>query len=230
MHPFSVIIITKNEEGNLPVLLASIKKQTVQPAEVIVSDAQSTDKTRKIAKDFGARIVDGGLPSKGRNAGAVVAKTEYLLFLDADVELKDSEFFQKAWENFHGQEFDLATVDVDPKSEHWWDKFSHKFYNRYVRLWGAQHPHTPGFCIFSKSALHKKMGGFDEQIVFCEDHEYAHRAVKKHGAKFGFLKKEIAVPVSVRRMERDGRATIAVKYFLGEMHFLFLGPIRNEKF
>jgi len=229
MPPFSIVIITKNEEEYLPILLESIKYQTLQPHEIIVADAGSTDATPQIAQKYGARLIPGGMPSKGRNAGAQASTTDNLLFLDSDVELKDPKFLEKAWQDFHEQEFDVATVDVDPKSSNWWDWLSHKLYNRYVRLWGARHPHAPGFCILARKKMHERSGGFDELIVFCEDHEYAHRAVKKHGAKFGFIK-NVSVPVSVRRMDRDGRLNIAVKYLLGELHFLFLGPIRDEKF
>ena len=228
MQPFSIIIIAFNEEENLPVLLNSIKSQTLQPAEVIVADAKSKDKTVEIAMSAGAKVVEGGLPSRGRNLGAAAAGTDYLLFFDSDVELTDKRFLEKAWSYFHVQNYDLATADVLPIEGNWWDRFSHEFYNKYVRVLGAKHPHLPGFCIFVKKSLHDQIGGFDESIHFAEDHEYAHRAVKS-GAKFGFLK-DVQVPVSIRRMERDGRLSIAVKYILGELHFLLLGPIKDKKF
>ncbi|MEN6592532.1 MAG: glycosyltransferase family A protein, partial [Methanobacterium sp.] len=56
----SIIIPTYNEEEYLPYLLESIKRQDFTDYEVIVADAHSTDKTREIAKSFGAKIVDGG--------------------------------------------------------------------------------------------------------------------------------------------------------------------------
>ena len=72
----SIIIPTYNEEEYLPVLLESIKKQNFNDYEVIVADANSTDRTREIAKEYGCLIVDGGLPAVGRNNGAKVAKGE----------------------------------------------------------------------------------------------------------------------------------------------------------
>lgn len=228
MKPFSVVIISYNEEEHLPVLLDSIQKQSLQPYEVIVADAKSEDRTVEIALDYGARVVQGGRPSRGRNLGAKAAQTDHIIFFDADVCLEDDCFFEKAWEDFVKKTCDLATVDVQPRSSHRWDRFSHWVYNKYVRLWGDRHPHAPGFCIFTKKDLHDRIGGFDEQIDFCEDHEYAARAVK-HGARFRFLD-HVSVPVSVRRMDRDGRLNIAVKYLLGELHFLFVGPIRHKKF
>jgi glycosyltransferase involved in cell wall biosynthesis len=92
----TVVIPTKNEERYLPILLQSIQKQTLQPDQVIVADAHSTDKTRQIATSFGATVIDGGLPAVARNKGAAIAKTSLIFFLDADVELRDPEFFEKA--------------------------------------------------------------------------------------------------------------------------------------
>jgi len=66
----SIIIPALNEEKTLPVLLDSIKAQDFSDYEVIVADANSKDRTREIAAEYGCRVVDGGLPAVGRNAGA----------------------------------------------------------------------------------------------------------------------------------------------------------------
>ena len=76
----SIIIPTLNEARFLPKLLESIKKQTFTDYEVIVADAGSKDKTLEIAKKYGARIVKGGFPAEGRNAGARAAKGDFLFF------------------------------------------------------------------------------------------------------------------------------------------------------
>jgi len=65
----SIIIPTLNEENYLPFLLESIKNQDFKDYEIIVADAGSHDKTREIAKNFGCKVVSGGLPAKGRNEG-----------------------------------------------------------------------------------------------------------------------------------------------------------------
>lgn len=223
----TIVIPTKNEERYLPHLLESIKKQTLQPAEVIVADAHSTDGTREVARALGARVVDGGLISYGRNAGAREAKTDFLLFLDADVELRDPEFLEKAVGEMLERKLDLATCDVFPLSDQFIDHFLHKAYNTYARAWGAMYPHAPGFCLLVRRKLHEKLRGFDEQITFCEDHDYARRATA-HGV-FGFLR-STKIPVSIRRLDRDGRMKIAIKYMLAELHLAFLGPIRHNKF
>jgi len=223
----TIVIPTKDEEASLPRLLESIRRQTMQPAEIIVADAGSTDRTREIAESFGCRVVEGGMPGPGRNRGAKAAKSDILLFLDADVELRDPEFLERSVGEMLEKKFDIATVDVFPLSDQWIDHVIHKAYNVYVRAWGDVFPHAPGFCMFVRRDVHDRINGFDESITFCEDHEYAGRAAKI--GSFGFLR-STKIPVSIRRMDRDGRLNIAVKYTLAEMHLAILGPIRHDKF
>ena len=223
----SIVIPTKNEEEYLPKLLESIRRQTVQPTEIIVADAHSTDHTREIAKSFGAKIIDGGMPSVGRNLGAKQANGDLILFLDADVELRDPTFLEKSIKEFNDRCLGLATCDVFPLSDAYIDHFLHKAYNKYVRAWGSLFPHAPGFCMLVKREGHNKISGFDELVVFCEDHDYARRF--KRVGRFGFLK-STKIPVSIRRLDRDGRLQIAIKYLLAELHIAFVGPIRSNKF
>jgi len=227
MATLAIVIPAKNEEENLPRLLRSINKQTVLPEQIIVADAHSTDKTREIASGLGAVVVDGGMPGPGRNRGAGKVTTDLILFLDADVELTDENFLKKALAEFQEKGFDIATADVVPMSGSKLDRFGHKFYNKYVRMWGDIHPHAPGFFILVRRSLHKAIHGFDEGVLFCEDHDYAIRANKI--GKFGFLS-NVEITVSNRRLEKDGMLSIAIKFTLAELHILLLGPIRHNAF
>src|SRR5258708_2037316 len=51
----SVIVLTLNEEMNLPACLDSVRKLT---GGVVVVDAGSSDRTRSIASEFGATVVE----------------------------------------------------------------------------------------------------------------------------------------------------------------------------
>lgn len=227
MATLAIVIPAKNEEENLPRLLRSINKQTVLPEQIIVADAHSTDRTRELATELGALVVDGGMPGPGRNRGAEQATTDLILFLDADVELINEKFLEKALAEFEEKGFDIATADVLPLSGSALDRFLHKFYNKYVRIWGDIHPHAPGFFILVRRSLNQAIHGFDEEVLFCEDHDYAIRANKL--GKFGFLS-SVAIPVSNRRLEKDGMLSIAIKFTLAELHILLLGPIKHNAF
>ena len=93
----SVIIPARNEAENLPILLASLARQSRQPDEIIVADDDSEDLTARISADFGARVIsarerpDGWLgKSWACQQGADAARGSLLLFLDADVELEEN--------------------------------------------------------------------------------------------------------------------------------------------
>ena len=223
----SIVIPAKNEERYLPRLLKDLHQQTHVPEQIILADAQSTDRTREIGAEHGCLIVEGDMPGPGRNAGAKISTGEILLFLDADVQIRNRFFIEAALEEFNKQHFDLAAPDIHLIGGNRADKFGHDFYNFYVRLWGARWPHAPGFCTFIRRSLFEQIGGFDPSVILCEDHELAQRA-RKHG-KFGILE-SVSIGVTDRRLRRDGGLVVAAKYVLAELHMLILGPIRHNAF
>ena len=222
----SIIIPTLNEAKFLPNLLASLQKQTFKDFEVIVADNHSTDTTRLIAQKAGAKIIDGGLPAVGRNNGAKIAQGERLLFLDADVVLPP-DFLKEAEKEINNSDFSAASCFIKPLSEKKIDKFLHNIVNLYFRATEGILPHAPGFCIFVKKEIHELIGGFDEKIKLAEDHDYVFRISKI--VNFGFLR-SVQIPVSVRRLDKDGRFNISVKYLAVEVHLIVSGPIYTNIF
>ena len=87
----SVIITTRNEEQRIGALLSSIKAQTYPKIEILVVDNNSTDTTKEIAWRYTDRVFNYGPErSAQRNYGASIANGDYLLILDADMELTPS--------------------------------------------------------------------------------------------------------------------------------------------
>jgi glycosyltransferase involved in cell wall biosynthesis len=84
----SVIIPTWNEEKNLPIVLRDIKnyfKNEKYNYEIIVVDKYSTDKTIKIARKFGAKILyDSGGKGSALRKGMKYAKGDIIITMDAD--------------------------------------------------------------------------------------------------------------------------------------------------
>lgn len=228
MPRVSIVIPTKNEEKMLPKLLDSIKSQTYKDYEVIVADAHSTDDTAKVAEDFGAKVIEGGMPGPGRNKGAIQAKGEIIAFFDADVQLPSSRFLQDCVAEMDRKGLDVASCKVKPLSRKPVDKALHQIYNAYAVATEKIRPHAPGFCILVRRHAHQGIKGFDEEIVLAEDHDYVQRA-KKEGHKFGLLKSH-PISVSVRRLEKDGRMALAIKYLFAELHIITKGQIKKELF
>lgn len=228
MPRVSIIIPTKNEENMLPKLLDTVRSQTYKDYEVIVADAHSTDKTAEVAQQFGAKVVEGGMPGPGRNKGAVAAQGEVLVFFDADVQMPSSHFLGDCIAEMDRKGLDVASCKVKPLSRKPVDKAMHEIYNAYAVATEKIKPHAPGFCILVRRHAHEGIKGFDEEIVLAEDHDYVQRA-KKLGHNFGLLKSH-PISVSVRRLEKDGRLVLAIKYLFAELHIMTIGKIKKELF
>lgn len=131
MPKLSLTIIARNEESNLPRLLASVAQYV---DEVIVCDTGSEDRTKEIARDLGCVVVDcnpqthpqlffvddgsegsppphSGKPTLGNFAGArqvaeSVATGEYVLWLDCDDTLEGAEHLLTVVDN-------MASTNID---------------------------------------------------------------------------------------------------------------------
>jgi glycosyltransferase involved in cell wall biosynthesis len=83
--PVAVIILTRNEEENLPAALRSVSGWA---AEVWVVDSHSTDRTAHIARAAGARVVvrefSGYAAQRNWALRSLPLGQEWVLFLDAD--------------------------------------------------------------------------------------------------------------------------------------------------
>jgi glycosyltransferase involved in cell wall biosynthesis len=83
--PVSVIVPVRNEAGNLPRCLESLRGV----GEIYVIDSQSNDDTVEIARSFGAKVVQfhyaGGWPKKRQWAMDILPLTyEWVFLIDAD--------------------------------------------------------------------------------------------------------------------------------------------------
>lgn len=229
MPKLSIIIPSKNEEKGLPQTLASLREQTFQDFEIIVADNNSTDRTREIAKQGGARISEGGMPSAGRNRGAEHALGLIFAFVDADTVFPDPQFLTQVVQEMEQRKLQVAAPAVAPMSDRRVDQWLYQFYNWYARLLEPVWPHAPGFCMFATKEAHEKINGFDETVEFAEDHDYAQRA-KRAGLRYGLLRTPKAVQTSIRRFEKDGRVRIALVYLWTEIRMMLIGPYKKPPF
>ena len=87
--PISVIIITRNSESTIEKCLSLVQRNN--PAEIIVVDGNSTDRTLEIAQGYTKRIYsdEGKGKSYARQLGAEQATQEYIAYVDSDVILSE---------------------------------------------------------------------------------------------------------------------------------------------
>lgn len=97
MSKVSIIVPIYNVENYVKKTIESVLRQTEPEIEIILVDDGSTDGSGRICDDFARkderiRVIhkpNGGL-SSARNAGAEVASSDYVMFLDGDDYLKDN--------------------------------------------------------------------------------------------------------------------------------------------
>jgi glycosyltransferase involved in cell wall biosynthesis len=209
----SAIIPAKNEENYIPVLLEEIYRQANhEPSiETIVAVAPSKDATEKIARQFRAKVVPGGLPGIGRNAGARIASGEIFFFLDADVVVSEN-FFRNAAAEFQKKNLDIATAELKTDSKNIWDRIFYRANYDAVMISGLLRiPYAPGACMMVRKSEFLKSGGFDETLTYSEDAELTRR-IADSGGKFGVIHSCYAI-ASNRRFVSEGRAKTAARFF-----------------
>jgi glycosyltransferase involved in cell wall biosynthesis len=226
METLSVIIPTLNEATYLPQLLRALRNQTRVPDEIIVADAGSIDGTAGLARASGAIVVPGGRPSVGRNAGAKAATGDIFLFLDADVQ-PAPDFIEQALDKFKYAGGGVASCFIDT----WHPTLSDRIFIELSNtcMWAVKRisPHAPGFCIFVDSQIYRRIGGFDESLTLSEDHDFVRRAAKY--CTFHILT-PLRIPVSFRRIQKEGFGALMLKYLWCELHILINKPIRSLPF
>lgn len=88
----------------------------MKSTKVFLADAGSTDGTQELAMSFAGHlnieVIPGGLPSVGRNSGARRASTSYVLFIDADMELKDTTLLRRAMELAEPRKLHCVTTNI----------------------------------------------------------------------------------------------------------------------
>jgi len=177
MHRLLTIVIPcKNEERYIKHLLFALKEQEIGKTQIYLADAKSTDSTRMLAETYAfelglnLKIIRGGLPAEGRNRGAKLAKTPYILFLDADVTFTHPQAIEEALDNIHDRAVDMVATTPYYKGEfdiRAWLLFR---INR-VAAWvlAKTHPFAIGGFTLVRRDLFNTLGGYDEKATQAED-------------------------------------------------------------
>lgn len=180
----SIIITTRNEQETIKRALLSVVSQTYKNIEIIVVDNNSEDGTCQIAGRYTNKIFNRGPErSTQRNFGAEKAKGQYLLFLDADMELTKN-VVKESVENSNK----IAAINIPETSEanSFWEKvkaFERSFYNE------EEGDQTDAIRFFPKT-IFKKIKGYDEEITGPEDWDITDR-IRKSGHKIDRIKSKI---------------------------------------
>jgi len=217
-----LVIPAKNEANNLPTLLTCLSKQDyphLAHTKVFVADADSTDGTQEIARSFSDRlnihVIQGGTPSVGRNCGVRASDSEMVLFLDADVELRDPTLIRRAVGRMRSRRLHCLTVDIKCKDGNWADRLLYRGNSRMQRLSSWVLPFGTGMFLLFDRKRFTELGGFSEDALFAEDF-----LLTKQVSPLRFSVLNGAIYTSNRRFKRTGH---------GRMVFLFFWTLLNSR-
>jgi glycosyltransferase involved in cell wall biosynthesis len=180
----SVIVPTRNSEATVERCLKSIKEQNYNDVEIIVVDNYSNDRTRRIARGYGAKTYLKG-PERGAqvNFGVANANGKYIYRVDSDFVLQPN-VIREAVESCEKYGYDAIVIHntSDPTVSFWArvrkaerDCYKDDELNVAARFW--------------KKEAFIAVRGFDETIVAGDDYDLHDRLVKS-GFRIGRIKAE----------------------------------------
>lgn len=218
----AIVVPAKNEAENIGRLLDSISAQDyahIRETPVVIADAHSNDETRKIAllyaPGLNISIVDGGPPSAGRNAGARAVDAEYLLFIDADIELRDRTLIRRTLEVTKQNNYVCMTAFIRCTEGTKTDRIVFDLANFAVRISKYFFPFATGMYMLFKKSRFDEIGGFDETVTWSEDYVLTRNL---HCREFGVL--DAYFDTTNRRFVKTGH---------GKMIRMVLGSIFHAK-
>ena len=214
MHTASdltIVIPAKNEAVLIPRLLESLSRQDypkIRNTPVLVADADSIDGTPGIVLSFCDRllvsVIPGGLPAKGRNAGAALSETRYVLFMDADVELASDSLVRRAVELAQRKQLHCVTTTIICRDGNALDKLLYSGNNFFQYLSWVHRPFSTGmFMLFEKKRF-DELGRFHEQVDFAEDYMLSQQVARN---KFAIVRG--GVYTTSRRFKKMGHFQVA---------------------
>ena len=183
----TIVIPTKNEGNNIINILDCLGLQTFKDFDIVISDANSTDDT--IPKlyshelNYKIKIIQGGLPSVGRNNGAKESDSEFVLFIDADITIKDRNLIKKSLEMMNNKKLDLVTTNLSCRNNSV-VKFIYLLNNTVQFISKLDKPYSTGMYFLIRKSKFDELGGFNEQDQYAEDYNLSRKINRK---KFGIV-------------------------------------------
>jgi len=167
----TIVIPSKNESEVIDITLNHLNKQkNIKGTRVIIADCSTDDTRERIVNgnynNLNITIIDGGLPSVGRNKGAELCETPYVLFLDADIFLTNVDTVRDTLNTIRKNCLHLVTTKFRVRGIY---SFVFPIFE-FFRDWTINDAPCAigGFMLFDISEFNK-VGGFINEDKFAED-------------------------------------------------------------
>lgn len=172
----SVVIPALNEEYSIRRLLEDVLSQTLKPAEIVITDGGSTDKTREIIEEFiaaGAPLklirVQKSMPGRARNLAAAESRCQWIAFTDAGITLIP-EWLEALTEKASEKSADVVYGTYEPIVDSFFTECAAIAYvpPPFETDGGAVRPRSIVSALMRREAW-ETVGGFPEHLRSAED-------------------------------------------------------------
>jgi glycosyltransferase involved in cell wall biosynthesis len=171
----TIVIPCKNEEKYIGALLEDLVGQKgIDGVRIIVADANSSDSTRRVISMYNGwlnlHIIDGGTVSAGRNNGALVSTTPYVLFVDADVRFFNTHIIYDAVQCIHTKQLDLVGARPKNYGNDWRASVLFYLFGVFNDIFTKFTPFAVGAFFLTRRSTFNALGGFPNKYVTAEDY------------------------------------------------------------
>lgn len=195
----SLVVTVLNEEKTIDSFLDSIAGQTLKPDEILIVDGGSTDWTVKklIRDDLKLRVLvkAGSNRSQGRNRGIEEAQNEIIAVTDAGCIL-DKDWLLEITRPLTDEKVLAVAGFYLPKTKSVFQECVAPYFcvmpkELEERLSGKDFEFLPSSrSLAFRRSVWSKVGGYPEELNFCEDLAFDQK-IKKEGIRFFFSPKAI---------------------------------------
>ncbi len=188
-----------------------------------LADANSTDGTPEVARSYSdwldIEVIPGGLPAVGRNNGARLARTPYVLFIDADIEIFDPTLIRRSLELMQQNRLHCLTTNISCPGGGLWDRWLYAGNNLMQYLSVLFRPFSTGMFMMFDRAEFERLGGFHEQALYAEDYLLSQKVAP---SRFAIVPGRVAT--TNRRFKKMGHFNLVRLFLNTALH------TRNESF
>jgi glycosyltransferase involved in cell wall biosynthesis len=232
----SIIIPTLNEERMIGASLMNLQRLTI-PHETIVADDKSTDATVSIARQYADRVIECTTPERwtiatGRNIGAKDLTGDFLVFFDADTDIKDpNPFFERALKHFEDDPLLVGLtgkLKILPEYETLTDKIMFGIMNFAIRVSNNAFNRGQAFGKFQmvRTDAFRKIGGYNEKLVALEDADLFRRLGQVGRTAYD---PELIIFHPGRRMHRLGWPRLIWQWLVNSIWVKLFGTVRSKE-
>jgi len=171
----TIVIPCKNEENYIVPLLEDLSQQYgISGVRIIIADANSTDATVPLINTYkdelNIEVIEGGPVSVGRNNGAKLVTTPYILFLDADVRFFHPRAISDTLYQIQTYNLDLMTLKLKNYGTELRASFFFWAFNIINKLMTKKTPFAIGAFFLTRRDAFEYFGGFPNKYETSEDY------------------------------------------------------------